>query len=558
MKTALLYFHTIIHLRPTQIYYQIFYKIRAGFRKITGFTYSQFVSVESHSITLKPSIPSNQSYFSEQNRFQFLNQSQIFSDNKINWNDEKTFGKLWAYNLNYFDFLNQENITKGEGLALIQAYIREGQNLKTGFESYPISLRGINWIKFLSKYQIQDIEIDGFLMAQYIRLVDNLEYHVMANHLLENAFSLLFGGYYFRNQELLKVANKIFQKELPEQILADGGHFERSPMYHQIILFRLLDCLNLVRCNLTRSVGRLNSSPVERDFKQTNNLAAFIENRGVSFEQILTFYTKKMLNFLQNITFKNGDIPLVNDAAKNITTTTKQLFNYANQLNMKPQKSILSESGYRKFENANYELLIDVGNTAPDYQPAHAHCDTLSFVLYVHGKPFIVDTGTSTYENNEIRQKERSISAHNTVQIGNFEQSEIWSSFRVGRRAKAKILSENEYEITASHDGYKRIGIIHQRSYSIKNQAITIQDEIFGATQYLQKAYLHFHPNVEINVTGNVVETNFGKINFENVLEIQLSEYYFSEEFNKRTRSKMLTLIFEKHLTTTINIRPSA
>lgn len=527
MKTILLYFHTIIHLRPIQIYYQIFYKLRVIFREISGFKYTLFIPTKSYSISLKPSIPSKKSYFLEQNRFQFLNQSQTFPVNQINWNDEKTFGKLWAYNLNYFDFLNQEYIGQAEGLALIQKYIGEAQHLQTGFEPYPMSLRGINWIKFLSKYQIQDSKIDGFLMAQYVRLSDNLEYHLMGNHLLENAFSLLFGGFYFKNTIFLISANKIFQVEFSEQILDDGGHFERSPMYHQIILFRLLDCLNLVRNN--------------KDFA------------GNNFEKILIVYAQKMLNFLQHITFKNGDIPLVKDAAKNTAPTTKQLLKYANQLNIRPQSNKLAESGYRKFENNTFELFMDVGDISPDYQPAHAHCDTLSFVLYVNEKPFIVDTGTSTYQNNEIRQTERSTAAHNTVQIGDFEQSEIWSSFRVGRRAKAKILSENEQEIIASHDGYKRLGIIHERSFQLENQRIIIQDKIIGKTKHPQKAYLHFHPEIELDIVGNRVKTNLTDITFENVIEMKLSECLFSEEFNRIIPKKILTLVFQKHLTTTIN-----
>jgi len=236
MKTALLYFHTIIHLRPIQISYRIFYKIRGIFRKFIGFKYPQFISGKSYPITLQSSIPSNKSYYPEDNRFCFLNQSHVFEPNQINWNNERTFGKLWAYNLNYFEFLNQENLTQTQGIALIREYIQAYPTLRIGLEAYPTSLRNVNWIKFLGKYQIQDPEIDGFLMAQYVQLMDNLEYHLMGNHLLENVFSLLFGAYYFRNKAFFKMAIKILKTELSEQFLNDGGHFERSPMYHQIVL----------------------------------------------------------------------------------------------------------------------------------------------------------------------------------------------------------------------------------------------------------------------------------------------------------------------------------
>ena len=60
------------------------------------------------------------SYFKKDNSFTFLNISHFFSE-KINWNFNQ-FGKLWTYNLNYFDFLNQENISKENGLRLIQDF----------------------------------------------------------------------------------------------------------------------------------------------------------------------------------------------------------------------------------------------------------------------------------------------------------------------------------------------------------------------------------------------------------------------------------------------------
>ena len=36
---------------------------------------------------------------------------------------------------------------------------------------------------------------------------------------------------------------------LNEQILDDGGHYELSPMYHKLMLYRILDCINLAKSN---------------------------------------------------------------------------------------------------------------------------------------------------------------------------------------------------------------------------------------------------------------------------------------------------------------------
>ena len=537
-----------------------------------GFQYAQFIPAESIPITLKPSIPSNKSYFADENRFYFLNQEQIFPINQINWNDEQTFGKLWAYNLNYFDFLNQEDISQSQGLALIRAYIHANPTLKTGLEPYPTSLRGINWIKFLSKHQIQDAEIDNFLMAQYVRLSDNLEFHLMGNHLLENAFSLLFGSVYFNNETFLNLATKILKVELPEQILADGCHFERSVMYHQIILFRLLDCLNLLQNNQALIANLIqvkiqsqkpHPQPLS-DGEGSLHLTLFSIKKGIGsrlfgnkyisskIENEIAFYAQKMLSFLQKITFQNGDIPLMGDAATNIAPNTFQLLEYANRLNISIDNCVLTESLYRKFERGNLELLVNLGTVSPDYLPAHSHCDIFNFMLYVDGKPFIVDTGTSTYENNAQRQAERSTAAHNTVQIGDAEQSEMWGSFRVARRAKCEILSENKSQITASHNGFQRFGIKHERSFKMNENQLIIEDKIIGKTKFPQKAYLHFHPDISLEIVGNSIKTNCGEIVVNPEVKIIESNFYFIEEFNRKNSSKMITLFFENYLTTTL------
>jgi uncharacterized heparinase superfamily protein len=77
----------------------------------------------------------------------------------------------------------------------------------------------------------------------------NLEYHLLGNHLLENGFALLFAAVLFPESPLSRKAEEIIRAELGEQILADGAHFELSPMYHQIILDRLLESINILQSN---------------------------------------------------------------------------------------------------------------------------------------------------------------------------------------------------------------------------------------------------------------------------------------------------------------------
>lgn len=514
---------TVSYLKFNQIYMRVYFKIRHSIRKLISFKYPFFLETSSPDIQFSYALTHPTSY--ENRKFTFLNISTYFSEN-IDWNYEKN-GKLWTYNLTYFDFLHQDKLDHDIALDLMMDYVNNMKYIEDGLEPFPISIRGINWIKYLSIHSVNNKILNDSLYAQYHILLDNLEYHLLGNHLLENGFSLLFGAYYFKNDNLYKKAKEILTKELNEQILDDGAHFELSPMYHQIMLYRVLDCINLVQNN---------------DWKK---------------QELLTLFTAKaeiMLGWLDTITFKNGNIPLLNDSANRIAPTTKELNEYANRLNVKIKKLVLSDSGYRKIEKRNYEMIVDVGNIGPDYIPGHAHSDTFTFELYIQGKPFIVDTGLSTYEANERRTLERSTFSHNTVEVGGMEQSEIWGAFRVASRAKITERVEKEGYIAAIHNGYKKkLDVMHQREFIYDNNRIKINDTLLLKKRYKAVARLHFYPGISIEKKGNSIICNGIQINCSSA-NIEISDYLYAPEFNKTIHAQMVEIRFSDKLEMEIKI----
>jgi hypothetical protein len=479
--------------------------------------------MDSKSISLKfiPSIPTYQSYTLD--GFKFLNLEKTFTS-AIDWNYSE-HGKLWTYNLTYFDFLNQNNISKDDGLKLIHDFISQSTNLKDAIEPFPISLRGINWIKFITKFDIQNQTVDDSLNAQYSILLDNLEYHLLGNHLLENGFSLLFGAYYFQDEALYAMANKILTYELNEQILLDGAHFELSPMYHQIMLFRVLDCINLIKNNVWKK----------------RELLSLLESKA-----------EIMLGWLNTISYADGSIPLLNDSANGIAPTSEELIKYAESLDIHAKQILLKESGYRKVVKENYECIIDIGNIGPDYILGHAHSDTFNFELHIEGRPIIVDTGLSTYETNKRRNTERSTSSHNTVMVNNKEQSEIWGGFRVGKRAKVIYLREETDLIEAIHDGFKSIGVFHNRIFKFNKNCILIHDIITNSKEHNSIAFLHFHPDVIPNLQNNVIEVQAYTIMFSGHSKIEMFTYEYASEFNKKDDAYGVKISFSNSLETSI------
>lgn len=519
-------YHTVKYLKIKQIYYRGYYFLRNRLFKKRP-SKKELNSM----IPLNWNTPVfNTPSFLLNNKFSFLNLAHKFK-NKIDWN-YADYGKLWTFNLNYFDFLNQESLETKDGIHLINDFIANDVVLLDGKEAYTISLRAMNWIKFLSKNKIQDASINQNLYQHCQILAHNLEYHLLGNHLMENGFALFFAAYYFKDELLYKKAKKILSKELEEQILTDGAHFELSPMYHQIMLHRLLDCVQLAKLN---------------NWKK-DNLLSFMTSKASS-----------MLTWLQTITFKNGAIPMVNDSAFGIAPSSNQLFTYAKKLDfIWVDKVLLSASGYRVFQSIKAELFVDVGDISPSYQPAHAHSDTFNFELYVNEIPIIVDTGTSTYEKNTNRQKERETAAHNTVKIGDSEQTQVWGGFRVAKRAKIIDIKEGVHQVTATHDGYADIGVLHTRKFKVQENLISILDDLSIKSADDAVAYFHFHPDItEIIVAQTTVKLPNQNINFSflgDVVKIEKEKYDFALGFNKTKSAQKLKVFFKSSLETNIEI----
>ncbi len=288
MSSISLYLHTARHLKPRQVFFRGYYFVRKRLGQAAPPNLKG--SPDGKPIELVSPILHSRSM--EGTAFTFLNRTHDLGG-RIDWNFPD-FGKLWCYNLNYFDFLNQEGMEKETGFALIYDFIGQAGPGSVGYEPYPTSLRIINWIKFICLHGIRDVEIDTSLYRHALHLNRNLEYHLLGNHLLENSFALLFAACYFSDGKLYGKAREILEAELAEQILPDGGHFELSPMYHQILLDRLLDCVNILA----------GARPDDSLLDQLRRTAS------------------AMLGWLGQMTFQNGDIPLVNDAAFGIAPNT--------------------------------------------------------------------------------------------------------------------------------------------------------------------------------------------------------------------------------------------
>lgn len=462
-----LYFHTIKYLKPIQIWYRLQYKI-CGPKRLRGATN---LAVETRVPLGRWVSPArrNPSLLGPRT-FCFLNHTA-----SPDWH-EQNLPKLWQYNLHYFDDLNAFNHSERQSWHqdLIESWIqRNPRGQGVGWEPYPLSLRIINWIKWDLSGGGLSSRAQQSLLEQACFLEKNLEFHILGNHLFSNAKALCFAGAYFRGpqaERLREKGLKILNEQIKEQFLSDGGHFERSTMYHSLALEDVLDLINL-------------SNVYPKLFREE------------SWREV----AEKALTWMEAMIHPDREIAFFNDGAIGISPSPDQLKTYAEELGLKSTYEAgtfwAKDSGYVSVRKDDHFLMVDFAPVGPDYLPGHAHADTLSFEFSLFGQRVIVNSGTSLYEIGERRTWERSTRAHNTLEIDGRDSSRVWGGFRVAERAYPKNIEISDTSLSGSHDGYQPT--LHTRFFSRQEKQLKVQDHIRGPFQQAISR-LYFDPSVVV------------------------------------------------------------
>lgn len=515
---ATTFLSTVIRLKPEQILFRIIRHIhKPGFRLVERPDTVCFKHL-THPIPKPVSL--------HEGVFTFLNVSSDFNA----WDDD-SHGPLWAYNLNYMDWIRQPGITPSECALWIDRFISDFPGNSIGLAPYPTALRCINWIKFLCDNQSYATpERTNHLYSQLQLLSRKTERDIGGNHLLEDAFALTIGASFFGDGKMARKAYRILDRELKRQILPDGAHYEQSPMYHCILLDRLLDCMNYTSAHMD------------------DNLFP------AGFNSLLAGYATSMTGHLMSIVWPDGTIPMVNDSAYGIAPQYKELLDYAERIGVKSALIPMKQCGYRRMADNRINVIADVGDITAKNQPGHTHADTFNYELRIDGKPFIVDTGVSTYNKNDRRQYERGTCAHNTVTVDGKNSSVVWGGFRVAGRARVNIQQDGDSLIVASHDGYGRRAI-HSRSFRLEAGTFSIQDICNTPKETISR--IHFAPDVRIISTNSTsIVTDKATISIEGDAGLVVNDAETSVEYNDTKAGKVAEITFRGSLTYILHVNP--
>jgi len=391
--------------------------------------------------------------------------NEISFPDAIDW-DVQSAGPLWAYHLHQFDYARDARHTAAARSALLLDWIARHPRGQ-GWNPHPISLRTLSWGKLLLEPGLLALDeaasdrIRHSLACQVETLDRNLETRLQANHLFSNLLAVVFAGLLFRGERADRWLRRArwLRREIAAQILPDGLHVERSPMYHALLLENVLDLLNLARAAGDRAPGAL-----RQDLEQC---------------------AARMLGALRALTHPDGRIALFADSAFDIAHEPASLERYATSLGVEarpPERDgVLEAGGYVRLVSGPFSLIASVAGPMPSYQPGHAHCDALAFELCVAGERVVTDTGVFEYVPGARRETARATRSHATLTVGGQEQAEVWSAHRIGGRPRVvleRVLPGKSADARCS--GWATPETVHHRRFEVASDGVAIHDRTTG------------------------------------------------------------------------------
>lgn len=360
---------------------------------------------------------------------------------------------------------------------------------RDAWNSYALSIRVVVWMQQLAiRHSRLDVEIvvrmHASLVLQIRFLVRNLETDLGGNHLIKNIKALIWASSYFEGQEAeLWQASALayLDRELREQVLPDGVHYERSPSYHCQVFADLLESRHVL--GSAALDGRLDAA------------------------------LKLMAQATVDLTHPDHRVAQFNDAGLCMTYPPGQCLQvYEKLFGRRPSSQTVYSfpvAGYFGRRCANHYFVADCGRIAPDDLPAHGHGDVLSFEWSVAGQRVFVDQGVYEYVVGDRRNISRAASSHNTLSIDGTDQADFFGSFRCGRRPSVSVrrwesLSDG-FVLEGSHDGFSHLPgrPIHVRCFEVSAKSLVIRDRIEGRTNREVRIGYLLHPDVTVEINDN-------------------------------------------------------
>jgi uncharacterized heparinase superfamily protein len=277
-----------------------------------------------------------------------------------------------------------------------------------------------------------------------------------------------FGGSEKRLSRVLRAV----ERELPGQILADGGHRSRNPSVQLDVLRDLVDMRAALRGGHIEIPGALQEA-IDR--------------------------TAPMLRF-----FRHGDrkLALFNHSIEEDGILVDLVLTRSETKGRAPAQA--PQTGFQRMQGGHSLVLVDAGRPPPAGFDDHAYAGLMSFEMSHGRERIIVNCGGYRGTQRAWRQVARASAAHSVLVVADTNAIEINDDGTLGR-APPTIRCERAEEdghqwIAVSHDGYRqRFGLNYARELylSAEGDDLRGEDKLTGRSGLNFVIRFHLHPSVQ-------------------------------------------------------------
>jgi len=284
------------------------------------------------------------------------------------------------------------------------------------------------------------------------------------NHLISEAVGLYTAGLFLdgypQARKWRQIGWKVFNQAINDQISADGTYIQHSNNYHRLMLDEAIWMAAIAKnaeINLPESALKKLALATRHLYEMVDLSSGRVPNLGhQDGSNILPLAVAEHLDY-RPVLQAAGRLFLGEEIFPAGQWDEKALWLHIPQ---QPVKSVPPSSAVRLNSSNGWASLRAVRFHA---RPAHA--DQLHVEIWHQGQNLALDAGTYLYNAQPPwRNALQTTRVHNTITIDGLDQMLPAGRFLWLDRAQASIISTTPTSITASQDGYQKLGINHERT----------------------------------------------------------------------------------------------
>lgn len=286
---------------------------------------------------------------------------------------------------------------------------------------------------------------------------------------------ILAGAGLPNGDRILKRGLGLLSRELPRQLLADGGHAERSPERLYEVLRDLVD------------------------------LRAALHAANWPAPETLQDAIDHMAPTLRLLQHGDSGLALFNDSTECAGWQVDNVLQRAGARGRLRESA--PSSGFQRLQAGRALVLVDAGAPPPPGLDRHAHAGTLSFEMSIGRERLIVNCGAHR-GSGPWRRVQRLTAAHSTLVLDEVNSAEVGRNGGLRRRPERVICRREEADgnhwLEMSHDGYRRrFGQVHRRRLYLaaNGEDLRGEDRLEGDDGEFFAVHFHLHPNVKATLT---------------------------------------------------------